>query len=91
MDFPNLMCDNISIKGGVYMRCEYSDGLRVDYSGSLHIRKGEEVNVFINGDFIPANIRGDLDKAVSRNSCEDFRKIAQAVTDTVGSKVCIHE
>ncbi len=73
------------------MRCEYNDGLRVDYSGSLRIQKGEEVNVFMKGDFIPSNIRSDLDSAVSRNSCEDFRKIAQAVTDTVGSKVCIHE
>ncbi len=73
------------------MRCEYKDGLRVDYSGSLRIQKGDEVNVFMKGDFIPSNIRSDLDNAVSRNSCEDFRKIAQAVTDTVGSKVCIHE
>ncbi len=73
------------------MRCEYKDGLRVDYSGSLRIQKGDDVNVFMKGDFIPSNIRSDLDNAVSRNSCEDFRKIAQAVTDTVGSKVCIHE
>lgn len=73
------------------MRCEYNDGLKVDYKGSLRIQKGEEVNVFMKGDFIPSNIRNDLDNAVSRNSCDDFRKIAQAVTDTVGSKVCIHE
>ncbi len=73
------------------MRCEYNDGLRVDYSGSLRIQKGDEVNVFIKGDFIPSNIKHDLDSAVSSNSCDDFRKIAQAVTDTVGSKVCIHE
>ncbi len=73
------------------MRCEYNDGLRVDYSGSLRIQKGDEINVFMKGDFIPANVRADLDSAVSRNSCGDFRKIAQMVTDTVGSKVCIHE
>ncbi len=73
------------------MRCEYKDGLKVDYSGSLRIQKGDEVNVFMKGDFIPGNIRSDLDNAVSRNSCDAFRKIAQAVTDTVGNKACIHE
>jgi len=73
------------------MRCEYNDGLRVDYSGSLRIRKGDEVNVFMKGDFIPSNIRGDLDKAARKNSCDDFRRIALAATDTVGRKVCIHE
>jgi len=73
------------------MRCEYNDGLKVDYSGSLHIRKGNNVNVFITGEYIPANIRRDLDSAASKNSCEDFRKIAQTVTDTVGSRACIHE
>jgi len=73
------------------MRCEYKDGLKVDYSGSLRIQKGNEVNVFMKGDFIPANIRSELDSAARRSSCEDFRKIAQAVTDTVGSKACLHE
>ncbi len=73
------------------MRCEYNDGLKVDYSGSLRIQKGDEINVFLKEDFISSNIKHDLDSAVSRNSCDDFRKIAQAVTDTVGSKVCIHE
>jgi hypothetical protein len=29
------------------MRCEYSDGLKVDYSGSLKIIKGAEINVFM--------------------------------------------
>jgi len=73
------------------MRCEYNDGLKVDYSGSLRIRKGDEVNVFMKGDFIPSNIRGDLDNAARKNSCDEFRRIALAVTDTVGSKACIHE
>jgi hypothetical protein len=73
------------------MKCEYSDGMKVDYSGSLRIRKGEQVNVFINQDFIPANVKGYLSKAESEQSCDEMRKIAQMVTDTVGSKVCIHE
>ena len=73
------------------MRCEYKDGLKVDYSGSLRIQKGDDVNVYMRGDLIPSNIRSDLDNAARHNSCEEFRKIAQVVTDTVGTKVCIHE
>ena len=73
------------------MRCEYNDGMKVDYSGSLRIKKGNEVNVFMKGDVIPSNIRSELDNAARKNSCEDFRRIALAVTDTVGSKACIHE
>jgi hypothetical protein len=73
------------------MKCEYSDGMKVDYSGSLRIRKGEEVNVYITEDFIPANVKGYLSKAESEQSCEELRKIAKVVTATVGSRVCIHE
>ncbi len=73
------------------MKCEYNDGLKVDYSGSLHIWKGNEVNVFMKEDFIPANIRQDLDRAAGHNSCDEMRRVAQAVTDTVGSRACIHE
>jgi hypothetical protein len=73
------------------MKCEYGDGMTVDYSGSLRIRKGDSVNVFIAEDFIPANVKGYLAKAVGENSCDELQKIAGIVTDTVGSKVCIHE
>jgi hypothetical protein len=73
------------------MKCKYSDGMKVDYSGFLHIRKGDEINVYMKQDFIPANIRNDLERASRDNRYDDFRKIAFAVTDIVGSKVCIHE
>ena len=71
------------------MRCEYKDGLSIDYSGSLHITKGDEINVFMEEGYIPANIRHDLDEASRKNSCEDFRKVGQLVTDTVGWKACL--
>ncbi len=72
------------------MKCEFNDGLKVDYSGSLRITKGEEVNVYMKEGFIPANIRDDLDEAARNASCGDFREIARTVTDTVGKRACIH-
>ncbi len=73
------------------MKCEYNDGLKVDYSGSLHIWDDKRIDVFMESDYISSNIRKDLDTAASRNDCGAMRKIAQAVTDTVGSRVDIHE
>ena len=73
------------------MKCEYKDGMKVNYSGSLRVTKGDEVNLYIAEDFIPANVKGFLSKAESEHSCEELGKIAKIVTATVGSKVCIHE
>jgi hypothetical protein len=78
-------------RGGVFMRCEYNDGLKVDYSGSLHIWDDKKTDVFMERDFIASNIRRDLDMAAGSNDCGKMRKIAQVVTDTVGSRVDIHE
>jgi hypothetical protein len=73
------------------MRCEYDDGLKVDYSGSLRINKGEEVNVYMKEGLIPASIKSGLDAAASHSSCSELRQVARTVTETVGSKACIHE
>lgn len=73
------------------MRCEYTDGLKVDYSGSLQILKGKDVNVYMKEGFIPANIKGDLEKAAQNFNCGEMRKIAETVRETVGDKACIHE
>lgn len=73
------------------MICEYKDGLKVDYSGSLRITKGQDINVFVKEGFMPANLRGDFEKAVQSHSCEDLWKAAQAVRDTIGDRGCIHE
>ncbi len=71
------------------MRYEYSDGLVVDYSDNIHITRGTEIDIFIEKDFIPANIKRDLDEATRRDSREDVRKVALALTDTVGWKACL--
>lgn len=65
------------------MKCEYKDGFKVDYAGSLRITKGDAVNLLVKGDQIPANFRGELDAAARHNSCGELRTAAQAVTDTI--------
>jgi hypothetical protein len=73
------------------MKCEFSDGTRVNYTGPLQITKGQEVNVFIKEAFIPDDIKSDLDKALYRNSCGEMRTIADEVTKKFGNRACIHE
>jgi hypothetical protein len=65
------------------MRCEYEDDFKVDYSGSLHITKGDGVDLVVQGGQIPANAKACLDSAVSRNSCHELRAAAKAVTNTI--------
>jgi hypothetical protein len=72
------------------MICEYKDGLKVNYSGSLQITKGKDVNVLIKAGFIPSNIKSGLEQASSHHSCSDMRKVAEDVTATFGSRACIH-
>ncbi len=73
------------------MKCEFSDGLKVKYSGPLQIMKGQDVNVFIKEERIPDDIKSDLDMALFKNSCSDMRAIADTVTKTFGKRACIHE
>ncbi len=78
------------------MRCEYKDGLQVDYSGSLRITRGKEIfGLSVRQNALSDDFRNELDKAVRARSCSDMRKIAQAITDNIGGKisgrVCIKE
>ena len=73
------------------MRCEYNDGLKVDYAGSLRITKGSEVNVFMKEGFIPGDVKTGLETAAGHNSCSELRQVAQGVTDKFGTVACIHE
>jgi hypothetical protein len=65
------------------MRCEYKDDFKVDYSGSLHISKGDGVDLVVKGNQIPANIKSCLDSAVNRNSCHELRAASKAFTNTI--------
>jgi len=73
------------------MKCEYGDGVKVNYTGPLQITKGQEINVFIKEAFIPGDIKRDLDSALYRNSCGEMRTIAETVTKKFGNRACIHE
>jgi hypothetical protein len=73
------------------MKCEYDDGLKVDYGTSLRIAKGDEVNVFIKEGFIPGNIKGELTVATVNYSCSEMREVAERVIGRFGKKACIHQ
>lgn len=71
------------------MRCEYSDGLKVDYSGGLRITRGKEIfGLSVRENALSDDFRNELDRAVRNKSCGDMRKIAQSIADNVGGKIC---
>lgn len=72
------------------MKCEYADGVKVNYTGPLQVTKGQEVNIFIKEEMIPEDIQLDLDMALFKNSCVDMRAIADTVQKTYGNKACVH-
>ncbi len=66
------------------MRCDYKDDFKVDYSsGSLHITKGNGVDLVVQEAQIPANFKACLDSAVNRNSCHELRAAARGVTNII--------
>ncbi|GFE59575.1 hypothetical protein AOG2_01630 [Geobacter sp. AOG2] len=69
------------------MRCEYKDGFKVDYGGSLHITKGSGVDVVIGRGQIPANVKSCLDSAVTHNSCHELRAASRAATKNIQTKL----
>lgn len=72
------------------VKCIYSDGMKINYSGPLQIIKGDEVNVFMKETLIPEDIKSDLETALYRSSCSALRKVAESVTATYGNKACVH-
>lgn len=70
------------------MRCEYKDDFKVDYSGSLHITKGDGIDLVVKEGEIPSNIKSCLDSAVKRDSCHELRAASRAFTGTVHNAFC---
>ena len=58
----------------------HKDDFKIDYTGSLHITKGDSVDLVVKGDQIADNFKACLDSAVSRNSCHELRAAARGVT-----------
>lgn len=73
------------------MKCEFRDGLKVDYSGSLRITKGSGVNVFMQEGAIPPDVRRKLESASHHSKCQELRSIAETVQSRVGDRACIHK
>jgi len=65
------------------MKCEYDDGIKVDYSGSLRIKQGEDVTLYVKKRSIPTKIMGALQSAARQNNCVELRKAACKLTDTI--------
>jgi hypothetical protein len=65
------------------MRCQYKDDFQVDYTGPVHITKGDTVDLTVTASEIPANIKQCLDSAVTRNSCHELRSAARALTTNI--------
>lgn len=65
------------------MRCSYKDDFKVDYAGSLHITKGEGIDITVKKDQISSTFKMGLDSAVSHNSCQELRAASRAVTDSL--------
>jgi hypothetical protein len=69
------------------MKCEYDDGFKVVYSGSLRIKKGDDVNLYVKKGFIPGKIKGALKSAAKQNNCVELRKAACQLTDAIPSTI----
>ncbi|RQW77219.1 MAG: hypothetical protein EHM51_02160 [Geobacter sp.] len=65
------------------MKCDYKDDFKVDYSGSLHITKGDGVDVVVKEGEIPSSFKASLDSAVSHNSCHELRAAAKEITNSL--------
>ncbi len=74
------------------MRCEFRDGLKINYAGSLGVRKGTEINAYkVADDSMPDFIRAELDKAVRNGSCSEMRKIAEAIIRNPCGRICLNK
>ena len=71
------------------MRCDYKDDFKVEYAGSVHVTKGDGVDLVVKGSEIPSNIKSCLDSAVTRNSCHELRSAARALTSGISKSFSI--
>ncbi|MHC1698032.1 MAG: hypothetical protein AB9919_08270 [Geobacteraceae bacterium] len=73
------------------MRCEFKDGMKIDYSGSLTVRHGNDIaGSLVKETGLPDTIKNVLDSAVRNHNCTELRKIAEELTRTDCGRVCIH-
>jgi len=71
------------------MRCDYKDDFKVEYAGSVHVTKGDGIDLVVKGNEIPSNIKSCLDSAVTRNSCHELRSAARALASGISKSFSI--
>lgn len=68
---------------------EFDDGMMVEFTGSILIKKGNDINVYIKEGFVPLKIKEDLELMSRIGS--DVRKLVQVITDAVGTNIYIKD
>jgi hypothetical protein len=73
------------------MRCEFKDGMRIDYSGSLRVRTGNNIaGVLMKETGLPDTIKNVLDNAARNQNCSELRRLTEELTRTDCGRVCIN-
>jgi len=73
------------------MRCEFKDGMTIDYSGSLRVRTGNSiVGVLMKETGLPDTIKNVLDNAARNQNCSELRRLTEELTRTDCGRVCIN-
>jgi hypothetical protein len=70
------------------MKIEFEDGLVFNFTGSIHITKGNDVDITIKEEFVPVRLKADLNQITSQINRE-IKKIAMLITDTIGCRICL--
>lgn len=73
------------------MTCKFKDGARIEYSGSLCIRKGNEISGYlVRSDSMPESLKSELDMAVRKENCKEIRRISDAIVNgSPCGKICL--
>jgi len=58
------------------MKCEFDDDCIVDYSGSLRVTKGDDINLFLKKKTVPGGVQSVFQASVRENDCDKLRKAA---------------
>lgn len=73
------------------MTCKFKDGVRIEYSGSLCVRKGAEISGFlVKGDSMPDTLKVELDRAARSENCKEMRRLSDAIVNgSPCGKICL--
>lgn len=73
------------------MKCDFEDGMKIDYSGSLTVRNGNEiVGYLVKETGLPDSIKNVLDNAARNQNCSELRRLTEELTRTDCGRVCIN-